>query len=101
VDEILIKIAEHSVVVAILIGLFCFILFLLLKLSESRFKEIDKKVDVEIAKVNSDIDTMKDKLHSLGNVANNNMVKSTSIEHKIDLILVKLGSDPIKMAQEN
>ena len=128
-ESIFIEMAKHSFVVAVMILIFVGFVLALFQISKmylSKIKndsianvqcmksEIDKDVlrienqlksqthDIEskLQAQNSEMTGVKDRLHALSNSVNSNNVRSQEISHKIDLMLVKLGSDPVKMAQD-
>jgi len=111
-ETLLIEVAKHSFVVAVLFALFLVILFLVYMLVLAKLNAIQKDMDGKLAamkvdqKVENDkhsieIQGVKDKLHSLGNSVTNCVTQIGQTDRKIDLILVHLGENPIKMARDN
>lgn len=112
------KIVEHSFVVGIMILsfiLFVWMLFINAKNYLAKIKndsianvqcmkaEIDKdvlRIENQLKSQLTEIDGVKERLHTLSNTVNNCNARSVEISHKIDLMLVRLGADAIKMAQD-
>lgn len=118
VDYVLGEVAKHSFVVAVMLLLFMGIIYLLFKMVSAKLESIkaesvqhaenikvqlDKdivKVDQKIDKTNGEMKGIGDKIHELSKNMVNNNHNTNMMGKKLDLILVKLGGDPIKMAQE-
>lgn len=111
-ESLLIEVAKHSFVVAVMFALFLVILFLVYLLVSARLSAIQKDMDTKLAamkvdqKVENDKHSLeilgvKDNLHRLGTSVTNSVTQIGLTDRKIDLILVRLGEDPIKMARDN
>lgn len=116
--DIYAEIAKHSFVVAVLIAVFVgfvLCLFWIARMYLTKIKndsivnvqcmkaEIDKdvlRIENQLISQSKEIDGVKDRLHVLSNAVNNCNARTVEISHKIDLMLVRLGADAIKMAQE-
>lgn len=117
-ESIFIEMAKHSFVVAVMILIFVGFVLALFQISKmylSKIKndsianvqcmkaEIDKdvlRIENQLKSQLSELDGVKDKLHILSNSVNTSNARSVVIEHKIDLMIVKMGGDPLKMAQD-
>lgn len=110
-EEIFVEIAKHSFVVALMFAMFLVILWLVYLLINGKLSAIIKDVDGKLVairksqenenvKLTSENKLITDKLHSLGTSVTNCVSQIGQTDRKIDLILVKLGEDPIKMAQD-
>jgi len=117
-DSVFIEIAKHSFVVAVMLLIFVGFVLALFQISKmylSKIKndsianvqcmkaEIDKdvlRIENTLNAQSSEMNGVKERLHVLSNSVNSSNSRSVEISQKIDLILVKLGSDPIKMAQD-
>lgn len=117
--------AKHSFVVAVMILVFLLLIGALFKIATmylSKIKndsianvqcmkaEIDKdviRIESQLKSQLTEIDGVKDNIHRLsGAITNNNARISqvadgvNTLSSKMDMILIKLGADPIKMAQD-
>lgn len=110
-ETLLIEVAKHSFVVAVMFALFLVILFLVYMLVLAKLNAIQTDMDAKLATMKADQKTendkhsieilgVKEKLHTLGNSVTNCVAQIGQTDRKIDLILVHLGTNPIKMAQE-
>jgi amino acid permease len=110
-ETVFAEIAKHSFVVALMFAMFLIILWLVYLLINDKLVSIQKDVDnkLEAIKTSQETENKKqtnenkmvtDKLHTLTNSVTNCVAQIGLTDRKIDLILVKLGEDPIKMAQD-
>jgi peptidoglycan hydrolase CwlO-like protein len=121
-EEIFVEIAKHSFVVAMMFAMFLVILYLVYTIiaskletnktaNDTKFDSLKHDIDTQLAsiKTNQDSENAKltvenkmitDKLHSLGTSVTNCVTQIGQTDRKIDLILVHLGTNPIKMAQD-
>jgi len=110
-ETVFAEIAKHSFVVALMFAMFLIILWLVYLLINGKLTSIKTDVDNKLGAIKTSQETensklttenkmVTDKLHSLGNSVTNCVAQVGQTNEKIDLILVHLGSDPLKMAQE-